>query len=73
MLSKKDFEQLELVCRVVKGNKLIFGGIQIAVSCDFDQLPPVPNAIYNDSGENYFERALAFSFNHRVNFDVIVT
>ena len=73
MLSKKDFEQLEMVCRVVKGNGLIFGGIQLVVCGDFYQLPPVPNAMYNDSEEYCFESELwPLVFNHRINLDVIV-
>ena len=73
MLSRKDFEQLELVCRTVKGNELIFGSIQVVVCGDFYQLPPVPNSNYNDSGEFCFQSDLwPLAFKHRINFDVIL-
>ena len=42
MLSRKDFEQLGMVCRLARGNNNVFGGIQVMASCDFYQLLPVP-------------------------------
>lgn len=50
MLSKKDFEQVEIVCRKVKRNSRVFGGIQVIVCGDFYQLPPAANPAYHDSG-----------------------
>ncbi len=41
MLSAKTLDMVDLVCRKVKGNDLPFGGIQIIVSGDFFQLPPI--------------------------------
>ena len=54
MLSKKDFEQLEMVFRVSKGSDELFGGMQIVAIGDFYQLPHVPNAQYKDSGKYCF-------------------
>ncbi|KAL3876691.1 hypothetical protein ACJMK2_034495 [Sinanodonta woodiana] len=51
MLSLKLFLQIEKVLRTVRESNFPFGGIQIIVSGDFFQLKPVPNDVYNDSGE----------------------
>ena len=73
MLSKKDFEQLELVCRTVKSNDIVFGGIQMVVCGDFYQLPPVGNSFYKDSGEYCFQSNFwPLVFTHRINLDVIM-
>ena len=73
MLSKKDFEQMELVCRVIKDNKKVFGGIQVVACGDFYQLPPVGNALYDDSGEFCFQSEIWKAlFKHRINFDVVL-
>ena len=73
MLSRKAFGQLELVCHTVKGNELIFGGIQVVVCGGFYYLPPVPNSNYNDSGEFCFQSDLwPLAFKHRINFDIIM-
>ncbi|MEW8544677.1 MAG: hypothetical protein AB2693_14215, partial [Candidatus Thiodiazotropha sp.] len=73
MLSKKDFEQLEMVCRVVKNNGKIFGGLQVVVSGDFYQLPPVGNHVYKDSGEFCFQSVVWQEFfKHRINLDTVV-
>ncbi|KAH3812563.1 hypothetical protein DPMN_140998 [Dreissena polymorpha] len=50
MLSRKMFDQLEQICSIVRGSKKYFGGMQIILSGDFYQLPPVPNKQYNDDG-----------------------
>ena len=43
MISATTLEYVELICRSVKGNNLLFGGIQIIAAGSFVQLPPVPN------------------------------
>ena len=48
MLSAKNFNQLEEICRKMKINDRRFGGMQVIVSGDFLQLPPVANALYGD-------------------------
>ncbi|XP_053390292.1 ATP-dependent DNA helicase pif1-like [Mercenaria mercenaria] len=55
MLSRKDFEQLELVCRTVSNNDIYFGGLQVVACGDFYQLLPVPNTLYGDLGQFCFE------------------
>lgn len=41
MLSAQDFDLLEAVARAVRGDPRPFGGIQLVLSGDFAQLPPV--------------------------------
>lgn len=36
------FDKLEAIAREVRGNAAPFGGIQLVLSGDFHQLPPVP-------------------------------
>lgn len=54
MLSKKMFECLNEVCSI-KDESKAFGGMQLVLCGDFSQLPPVPNAMYNDEGRYCFE------------------
>jgi ATP-dependent DNA helicase PIF1 len=41
MLSAKTLDMVDLVCKKIKGSPLAFGGIQVIVSGDFFQLPPI--------------------------------
>ncbi len=41
MLSAKQFDSLNIICRTFKENSLPFGGMQIVCSGDFFQLPPI--------------------------------
>lgn len=50
MFSAKLMTDLELVCRCVRGSNTVYGGLQVVLVGDFFQLPPVPNARYNDAG-----------------------
>ena len=54
MISAKVFSQLEFICRKLRDENLIFGGLQIVVSGDFKQLKPVANIKYRDPGEFCF-------------------
>ena len=54
MLSSKNFNQLEEICRQIRNNHTRFGGLQVIVSGDFLQLPPVANPLYSDEGEFCF-------------------
>ncbi|VDI68615.1 Hypothetical predicted protein [Mytilus galloprovincialis] len=74
MLSLKVFEMVEFVCRHVKKNTKIFGGIQVIGCGDFKQLPPVPNRRYDDHGAYCFESdKFNLSFPHHINLiEVIV-
>ena len=70
---KKDFEQVELVCREVKGNSRVFGGMQLIVCGDFYQLPPVANPAYHDSGSFCFESEIwKQTFHHHINFECVI-
>ena len=55
MMSRKIFNTLETVARVVRNNPAPFGGIQIIFCGDFYQLPPVPTANEPETGEFCFE------------------
>ena len=57
MMSRKIFDALETVARIVRGNTLPFGGIQVIFCGDFYQLPPIPSANDPASGEFCFESA----------------
>ena len=54
MMSLKTFEQIDFVIRGVRANNKPFGGVQLVLSGDFFQLPPIPNATYGDYGEYCF-------------------
>lgn len=54
MLSARLFNQLEYICRSIRNKDSVFGGVQVIVSGDFDQLPPVPNTLNYDIGEFCF-------------------
>ena len=56
LISLKTFEAIELICRNVKGNNLLFGGIQIIGVGSFKQLPPVPSI--SDRGLSCFQSPL---------------
>lgn len=54
MLSRHLFDQSEYVCRQVRQNPAVFGGLQVIAAGDVRQLPPVPNRHYGDNGEHCF-------------------
>ena len=54
MISERTFDSIKSVCELKHPTK-IFGGIQIILSGDFFQLPPVPNKRYNDDGRYCFQ------------------
>jgi ATP-dependent DNA helicase PIF1 len=54
MISSKLLSQVEHLCRNLRNNTCIFGGIQMVLVGDFYQLPPVPNALYGDNGRYCF-------------------
>ena len=41
MMSEKLFELIDYLCKKIRNNQLSFGGIQVIMSGDFYQLPPV--------------------------------
>lgn len=67
MVSKKIFESVEYLCRELRGN-ICFGGIQLILTGDFYQLPPIKDELYGDKGDYCFQ-ALCFQqlFPHMFN------
>ncbi|KAF7320004.1 Glucosamine 6-phosphate N-acetyltransferase [Mycena kentingensis (nom. inval.)] len=61
MLDGKIFDKLEKIARIVRGNDLPFGGIQLVISGDFFQLPPVPDRKCARTGEDS-ELPVVFAF-----------
>jgi ATP-dependent DNA helicase PIF1 len=55
MMSRKIFDVLETVARVVRKNPAPFGGLQVIFCGDFYQLPPVPTMNEPETGEFCFE------------------
>ncbi|KAF7306584.1 ATP-dependent DNA helicase PIF1 [Mycena indigotica] len=43
MIDGRLFDKLEEIARIIRGNEQPFGGIQLVLSGDFFQLPPVPD------------------------------
>lgn len=69
MLSKQLFDTLNAVCQMRNPNKP-FGGIQIVLCGDFQQLPPVPNKLYSDEGEFCFRSHI---FTEAISHTVVLT
>lgn len=45
MLDAELFDKLEAVARATRGSEAAFGGIQLVLSGDFHQLPPVSQGV----------------------------
>ncbi|CAC5424370.1 PIF1 [Mytilus coruscus] len=72
MLSRKILELLESVCRHVRRNENMFGGIQVIV-CDFKQLPAVPNHRLQDDGCYCLESdVFKNEFVHHINLTKVI-
>ena len=70
MKSCKMFSEVELLCRTVKGNNSLFGGIQIIGCGSFLQLPPVPSIL--DAGKYAFESEIFQKvFPHKINLTAV--
>ena len=71
MLSCRNFESVEYICRKVRNSDLLFGGLQVIASGCFKQLPPVPSI--SDEGKYAFESELFKSvFPHRLHLTEVV-
>ncbi len=53
MLEDKQFDTLDLICRQFRLNDQPFGGMQIVLSGDFFQLPPIVKNILNDNEQGF--------------------
>ena len=70
MISAKMFSEVELLCRTVKQNNLLFGGIQVIGCGSFYQLPPVPSS--GDPGKFAFESEVFNQvFPHKIIFQSV--
>lgn len=69
MLSAKLFEKLNIISQKIRRNKRFFGGIQVILTGDFMQLPPVFNNYLNVPESEFDERILIESpdFNNEFN------
>ena len=71
LLSAKAFDAIEKICRSIKNNGLIFGGIQVLAAGSFVQLPPVPSVL--DSVLFAFQSDMfARMFPHKINLKTVV-
>ena len=65
LLSAKVIEEVELICRHLKGNDKVFSGLQVIAAGSFVQLPPVPSL--DDQGKYAFETDIFKKiFPHRI-------
>ena len=53
-ISLNTFNSIEEICRTIRKSSAAFGGMQVILSGDFYQLPPVPDMGHGDSGEFLF-------------------
>ena len=71
LMSSKVFESMELICRSIKNNDLIFGGIQVIAAGSFLQLPPVSSVL--DPGLFAFQIAKFLqTFPHKLHLNLVV-
>lgn len=66
MLSAKLLGMLDFVCCGVRGSEVRFGGMQVILSGDFYQLPPVANCRYHDDGKKAFNSESWEAIQHSV-------
>ena len=72
MISAKTLHQVEVLCRNIRESLDFFGGIQIILSGDFYQLPPVENKLIGEPG-NYCYKLPWFNdcFPHKIELNII--
>ena len=72
MLSAKLLDQLEYICRITRGENTMFGGLQVVLVGDFQQLPPIANTRYGDKGNYAFEaQCFPKAFKHIVHLNEV--
>jgi ATP-dependent DNA helicase PIF1 len=74
MMSMRIFELLEEIARIIRKSNRIFGGIQIVLTGDFFQLPPVGSADEPDSEKFCFESSLwnqLFSLSNQIQLKTV--
>ena len=63
-ISLKIFNNIDEICRIVRKSSAAFGGLQVILSGDFYQLPPVPDIGHGDSGEFLFSSTFFETLHH---------
>lgn len=76
MISAKTFNQLEILCRIVRNSYEYFGWMQVILAGYFYQLPPVANEILGDPRNHcfklsWFNNCFNNCFPHKVNLHII--
>ena len=71
MLSSTLLEQIQYIFESVRCSACPFGGVQMILSGDFYQLPPVPNINYGDNGQMCYNSLYVKKFFHHVQLDMI--
>ena len=72
MMSRTTFEQVDNVLRIVRGSDRTFGHVQLILSGDFFQLPPVPNESVEDGGEYCFLSPVwKYAVPHHINLTTV--
>ena len=64
------FNQIEGVCRNIRGNNTGFGGLQVIACGDFFQLPLLPDMGHGDAGE-YALSSEFMQFMHHCNISTV--
>ncbi len=63
-ISCKTLNQLDGLCRHIRGTGSPFGGIQLIFAGDFFQLPPVADIYYGDPGDHCFRSPVFCHLHH---------
>jgi len=63
-ISLNTFNSIEEICRIVRKGSAVFGGMQVILSGDFYQLPPVPDMGHGDSEEFLFSSPFFKTLHH---------
>ena len=69
-ISLNTFNHIEEIYRIFRKSSAAFGGIQVILSGDFYQLPPVPDMEHGDSGEFLFSSPF-FKTLHHINLRTV--